>query len=175
MTGLLEDAPRPTKRRTKRVRGDDFALQEFLPYRLSVLAHQVSRSLAEVYGERYGLTIAQWRIIANLGRAGAMTAGVLAERSNLDKPKVTRALKSLIARGLASRTAVKGDRRQARIALTARGRAVFRAVGRLALAWERELCASLDPATLRCFDGAIDELTARARQLAARHGKGPGQ
>jgi DNA-binding MarR family transcriptional regulator len=156
------------------VRRDEFVLEEFLPYRLSVLAHQVSRSLAEVYGERYGLTIAQWRIIANLGRAGAMTAGVLAERSNLDKPKVTRALKSLIARGLVSRTAVKGDRRRASIALTARGRTVFRAVGRLALAWERELCASLDPVAMRCFDGAVDELTARARHLAARHETEPG-
>lgn len=171
MTSLLEAAPVRTKRRFARARGDVFTLEAFLPYRLSVLAHQVSRSLAEVYGARYGLSIAQWRIIANLGRCGAMTAGALAERSSLDKPKVTRALKSLIARGLASRTSVAADRRQARIALTTRGRAVYRAVGRLALAWERELCAALDPGAMSRFDDAIEDLTARARQLAARHHK----
>jgi len=36
-------------------------LETFLPYRLSVLANEVSTRLASVYAERFGLTIPEWR------------------------------------------------------------------------------------------------------------------
>jgi len=64
-------------------------LEDFLPYRLAVLAHTMSRELSGVYGARFGLSIPEWRILANLGRFGPLYAGELAERSSMDKPKVT--------------------------------------------------------------------------------------
>ena len=77
-------------------------LEDFLPYRLAVLAHKTSRELSGVYGERFGLSIPEWRILANLGRFGPLYAGELAERSSMDKPKVTRALQRLQAAGIAA-------------------------------------------------------------------------
>ena len=97
-------------------------LEEFLPYRLAVLAHTMSRELSGVYGERFGLSIPEWRILANLGRFGPLYAGELAERSSMDKPKVTRALQRLEAGGLLRRAIDADDRRQVRLALTRRGR-----------------------------------------------------
>ena len=79
-------------------------LERFLPYRLAVLAHTMSRELSGVYGARFGLSIPEWRILANLGRFGPLYAGELAERSSMDKPKVTRALQRLEAAGLVRRT-----------------------------------------------------------------------
>ena len=76
----------------------EFSLEEFVPYRLAVLARDVSRSLATVYSERFGLSIAEWRVLAVLAHFGAMPAGLVAERSSQDKPKVTRALQRLTAR-----------------------------------------------------------------------------
>ena len=43
-------------------------LEEFLPYRLSVLSNTVSRGIAAAYVDRFGLSIREWRIIAVLGR-----------------------------------------------------------------------------------------------------------
>src|SRR5258705_6071920 len=86
-------------------------LEDFLPYRLAVLAHTASRELSGVYGERFGLSIPEWRILANLGRFGALYAGELAERSSMDKPKVTRALQRLKSGGLLPR-AIDADDRQ---------------------------------------------------------------
>ena len=101
-------------------------LEDFLPYRLAVLAHTTSRELSGVYGERFGLSIPEWRVLANLGRFGPLYAGELAERSSMDKPKVTRALQRLEAGGLVQRAIDAEDRRQVRLALTRRGRPVPR-------------------------------------------------
>jgi DNA-binding MarR family transcriptional regulator len=46
----------------------DLILEDFLPYRLAILSHTVSSSIARAYDQRFGLTIPEWRVIAILGR-----------------------------------------------------------------------------------------------------------
>ena len=41
-------------------------LEQFLPYRISVLSNRVSGNIARLYGERYGLSIPEWRVITIL-------------------------------------------------------------------------------------------------------------
>lgn len=47
-------------------------LQQFMPYRLAVVAEAVSRAIADVYRERFGLTRDEWRVLAALAEAGEM-------------------------------------------------------------------------------------------------------
>jgi DNA-binding MarR family transcriptional regulator len=143
-------------------------LEEFLPYRLAVLAHGVSRGLAEVYTQEFGLTIPEWRILANLGRFGPLNAGDLAERSSLDKPKVTRALQRLEARGLTQRAVEARDRRQVRLTLTRKGRSVFQQIAVLALDWQAKLLASLDPKERAQLDRILTKLARRSEDMRAR-------
>ena len=42
-------------------------LENFLPYRLSILAQVVSEALHALYADRFGLTVTQWRVMAALG------------------------------------------------------------------------------------------------------------
>jgi DNA-binding MarR family transcriptional regulator len=158
-------------RRTPGAAGDPpgeppaLALETFLPYRLVDLASRMSRALGAHYGARFDLTIPEWRIVAVLGRFGPMSAGVVAERTSMDKPKVTRALQRLAAAGRITRTADPDDRRSVAIALTRTGHRLFDDVGRLALAWERDLVSALAPDDLRALFAALDTLS---QQLAAR-------
>jgi DNA-binding MarR family transcriptional regulator len=140
-------------------------LDAFLPYRLAVLAAEVSRGLATVYEKRFDISIAEWRIIANLGRAGPLEAGTLAERSTLDKPKVTRALQRLERRGLVARRIPRDDRRRAVLALTPKGAELHAEIASLALAWEQHLLRGLTAEERAGLEGVIDRLTARARAL----------
>ena len=152
-------------------------LERFLPYRLAVLAHTMSRELSGVYGARFGLSIPEWRILANLGRFGPLNAGELAERSSMEKPKVTRALQRLEARGLTQRAIVSADRRQVRLTLTRRGRLLFRQIAALALEWEAELLDALAPAERTAFDRILTKLMRRAEDMragAARGGRSRG-
>ncbi len=47
--------------------GARLELDEFVPYRLSVLSNRVSGAIARQYTERFGLTMAEWRVMAVLG------------------------------------------------------------------------------------------------------------
>ena len=142
-------------------------LETFVPYRLAVAAHGVSRALSGIYTREFGLSIPEWRVLANLGRFGPLNGGELAERSSMDKPKVTRALQRLEARGLTQRSVVTEDRRQVRLTLTRRGRLMFRQIAALALEWETELLGALDPRERKALDRILAKLTRRAEEVRA--------
>jgi DNA-binding MarR family transcriptional regulator len=148
--------------------GPGLLLEAFVPYRLAVTAHSVSRALSAIYTREFGLSIPEWRVMANLGRFGPLNAGELAERSSLDKPKVTRALQRLEARGLTERGVVATDRRQVRLTLTRRGRLMFRQIAALALDWETRLLSCLDDGERRKLDRILTKLTQRAEDMRAR-------
>ena len=66
-------------------------LQDFFPYQLAQLAEAVSRSVAEVYADRFGLSRDEWRILAALAEEGQMQASDLGPHTSLDKTQVARA------------------------------------------------------------------------------------
>ena len=147
------------------------ALEAFAPYRLAVAAHTVSRALSSIYTKEFGLSVPEWRVLANLGRFGPLNAGELAERSSMEKPKVTRALQRLEARGLTQRAIVSADRRQVRLTLTRRGRLLFRQIAALALEWEAELLDALAPAERTAFDRILTKLMRRAEDMRNSGGR----
>ena len=81
-------------------------LERFLPYRLSVLSNTVSHAIAEMYGERYQLSVTQWRVLAVVGRFPDLSAVEVAERTKMDKVAVSRAVAELIRDGRRSAIAV---------------------------------------------------------------------
>jgi DNA-binding MarR family transcriptional regulator len=137
-------------------------LEQFLPYQLAVTAEAVSAGLASVYATRFGLTIPEWRVIANLGRKETLTAGDAAARASLDKVQVSRALKHLVARKLVVRRIDRADRRRAYLTLTAAGVRLHTDIATLALDWERTLLAGLSPTDRATLDRLLPALAARA-------------
>ncbi len=148
-------------------------LERFLPYRLSVLAGDVSRALSQIYAREFGLSVPEWRILANLGRFGPLNAGDLAERSSLDKPKVTRALQKLEARQLVQRAVDARDRRQVRLSLTRRGRSMLGEIAALALDWERRLLAGLEADDQAALERIFGRLATRTEELRAEGASQP--
>lgn len=140
-------------------------LEKFLPYRLSVLAQLVSESLHDLYGEPFGLTVPQWRVMAALGRFGALTASDVGQRTVMDKVAISRAVAALLKRRLVERVPDRADRRRATLRLSARGRAMHGKIVPLALAYEAKLYEALSPGERQAFDALSDRLFARADAL----------
>jgi DNA-binding MarR family transcriptional regulator len=140
-------------------------LEKFLPYRLSVLAQRVSESLHDLYGEPFGLTVTQWRVMAALGRFGALTASDVGQRTVMDKVAISRAVAGLMKRRLIERAADRADRRRATLRLSARGRTMHGKIVPLALAYEARLYETLSLEERRTFDSLSDRLFARAEAL----------
>jgi DNA-binding MarR family transcriptional regulator len=119
------------------------ALERFLPYRLNVLAASVSNALAQIYAERFGITIPAWRVIATLGQFGVRTGRDIAAHAVMHKSTVSRAVALLVERGLVRRETNAQDAREDLLALTPEGRAVYEALAPEALAFEERLLSSL--------------------------------
>ncbi len=119
-------------------------LADFLPYQLSVASNAVSTRIAEQYRRRFELKTTEWRIMAVLGDAGALTQRELSQLTLIDKVPVNRACKKLEDRGLARRTPNARDGRSHLLELTPEGRAVHAGIMPLALKIEEELFSVLD-------------------------------
>lgn len=141
-------------------KGGDFDLQDFLPYLLNQAAEATSRDFQSTYRARYGLTRTQWRVMANLGRFGAMTARDICRLSHVEKTKVSRAVAGLEAEGLLTRSTNPRDRRAENLSLTPKGRMVFTEIGQQAQAFDADLRARLGPEIATRIDAILREIIA---------------
>lgn len=140
-------------------------LEDFLPYRLSILSNRVSRAIAARYAKTFDLTIPEWRIIAVLGRRPGLTAKEVAEATEMDKVAVSRAVSKLVD---SKRVAARADREDARrqiLSLTAQGESVHARIAPIALASEQKLLASLSMRERELLDALLDRLLEASRGL----------
>ena len=129
----------------------NFVLNDFLPFRLNVLAQTVSERLSAIYVSKFNLDIPQWRILANLASRGDMTAQDIARITYSHKSTVSRAVQELENRGFIARKVSLADKRSFTLALTSEGRRMFRQLLPLVLEFERKLMASISDADARAL------------------------
>ncbi|WP_341703338.1 MarR family transcriptional regulator [Ferrovibrio sp.] len=141
-------------------------LEKFLPYRLSVITNRISGALSRHYAARFGISIPEWRVIANLGRHPGLSANQVSERSAMDKVTVSRAVAALERKGLLDRMRDDGDKRRSHLTLSAAGQAVYGEIAPLALGFERDLLTALEPEEAAQLDRIIDKLNRRMDELS---------
>ena len=142
-------------------------LEAFLPYRLSVLSNTVSKSIARLYADRFGLTIPEWRVLAVLGRFGPISAAEICQATAMDKVQVSRAVQRLISGKLASRKTDADDRRRSVISMTTRGRSIHDQIVPLALSREQLLIEGLDETERAQLWALFDKLAHQAERMLA--------
>jgi DNA-binding MarR family transcriptional regulator len=140
-------------------------LEQFLPYRLNVLASLVSQALSGIYVERYGLGVPEWRVLVTLGQFGVMTGKAVGAHSHMHKTKVSRAVAELEKRKLVARRANRADLRESFLSLTAAGRAIYEELAPGALEFARRLAEVVDPQDRVAFERAMQRLTDRSGAL----------
>ncbi|NDJ57524.1 MarR family transcriptional regulator [Enterobacteriaceae bacterium 4M9] len=100
-------------------------IDTFLPYRLAVVAKDVTRLLHEVYGQRFGFSREEWRLLFLLEEADTLDSVQIAQRTSLDKVQVSRAAARLRARELITSETHPTDRRLRSYSITRYGRDRF--------------------------------------------------
>ena len=137
----------------------DFNLDDFLPYQLSELSRRVSAGFSDHYKDRYGISVAEWRVMAHLSQQEAVSVREIHRRVGLDKPKVSRAATRLEAAGYVTKVINPNDRRLIELSLTPQGRELIATLAPIAADYQARLVAALG-------DGAEDFVT-RVGNLAA--------
>jgi len=144
---------------------DELILEDFLPYRLSVLSHTISTNIARVYEKRFGVSIPEWRVIAILGRFPGLSAVEVADRTLMDKVAVSRAVTKLIKNGRIDREFADADRRRSILNLSEEGRKVHNEIAPLALKFERKLLQDISEEDYETYNDILDRLLSKARLL----------
>jgi DNA-binding MarR family transcriptional regulator len=144
-------------------------LENFLPYRLSVLSNTVSGAIAAAYFAHFGLSIPEWRVMAVLAANPGLSAAEVTARTAMDKVAVSRAVATLLAAGRLRRTTVKADRRRTHLELTPSGTRVYGQVVPVALNYERHLIAPLSARDRATLDRLLRILLGRAIELGPVH------
>ncbi len=141
-----------------------FDLHGFLPYQLKVLADHTSRAFAARYSGRFGISVAEWRVVANLNQAdGPVSVREIHARVDMDKSKVSRAAARLEAAGYITKTPSQADGRLVELALSEAGHAMMAELAQEAEAYQAEVVAQLGPEA-EAFTAALDRLMATRRR-----------
>ncbi|MEQ1725755.1 MAG: MarR family winged helix-turn-helix transcriptional regulator [Sphingopyxis sp.] len=121
-------------------------LSDFVPYQLSVASNAVSDLIARQYQARFGLKVAEWRLLAVLGQGATMNQRALVHATRMDKVTVSRAAAALSERGLIVRAASANDGRSHSLSLSEAGQALYLEIAPAALVMEQAVlgCLTLD-------------------------------
>lgn len=145
------------------------ALENFLPYRLSILSNTISGTIASAYDKRFDLSIPEWRVMAVIARTPGLSAAQVAERTLMDKVAVSRAVAKLLKTERITREFADLDKRRSILALSARGREVYDQVVPMALQMEADLLLGFSEDEINTLNLLVDRMLARMRLLGAPH------
>lgn len=145
----------------------DFNLDDFLPYQLAELSRRVSAGFSRHYRDRYGISVAEWRVLAHLSQQEAVSVREIHRRVGMDKPKVSRAATRLEAAGFITKVVNASDRRLVELSLTGKGKELIETLAPIASDYQERLMASLGNEA----EDFVGTVRALAGQLAAEEGE----
>lgn len=134
-------------------------LFKFVPFRLNRLAAEVSAALSVEYQERYGLDIPEWRVLATLGfRKDACSAQYISQCTRTHKSTISRAVTALMKRKLIERVENANDRREFRLRVTRKGRALYEELIPRLLRKEHEIMSCLSSAERKALAALLGKI-----------------
>lgn len=145
---------------------ETLSLKQFLPYRCSNLAEQISVSLSRIYVDKFGISIAGWRVLVTLAEYGELQAKEVARLTSLDKVRVSRTVAGLMEQDLLARRVCDNDSRATWLSLSAAGERLYQRIVPQALAWERDLVAPLSKAEQQSLSRILDKLEGRLVEIS---------
>ncbi|TWT03138.1 MarR family winged helix-turn-helix transcriptional regulator [Reyranella sp. CPCC 100927] len=140
-------------------------IRELLSYRVGRTANAMSHSAALRF-QRFNVTLQEWRTLALLAADAPQSLNRLARSAGLDKAQMSRAVSSLVKRGLVIRKPSPAGGRAVDLTLSRRGAALYRDL--MADAQERDdaFRACLSPEESRIFEAALRKLYTVGRALS---------
>jgi DNA-binding MarR family transcriptional regulator len=130
---------------------------DYLPYRVTLLAKLLDRCTTRLLQASSGLSVAEWRVLAQLAIASPESASVrqLAEQAWVDRAEVSRAAASLEHRGYVERRENPRDRRSPLLYCSDKGMALYRRVSPSRVEFHSSLTAMLGPEQARQMEAAM--------------------
>ena len=158
-------APATTLRRlsaTRATLGPIGKLEDFIPFKLAVVANRVSQSIGHLFETRFDLQIPEWRILMALYAYGRLPFYELVERTSMDKARVSRAQRRLVDLRMIETEVDPGDARKLLLTITTEGARICKRILPEAAAREAWYMAALTEEEHHQLDAILDKLMVRS-------------
>jgi DNA-binding MarR family transcriptional regulator len=143
-----------------------------LPFRLLILAKMLDRLASATILRGEHVTLAEWRVMANLARTGGSTVNALAAASYVDRAEVSRASRALEKHGLVARTPHPASKAKRLLTLTDAGREMATRIGHQRRAFYTYLLEGLGEEDRQKLDELLLHLAVRIEKYDPDHSPG---
>ena len=141
-------------------------LGELVTMRLIGLFSLMRRGGGLAQRRQFGLSEVDWRIMTQVGQFAPLSLSELADFNLQDRGQMSRAVKSMVARGLLSRERKPGGP-EIEIRLTEQGQAVFSRMVELVVERDRRLTKGMSADDLATLRRLTDMMIAQAEAMMA--------
>jgi DNA-binding MarR family transcriptional regulator len=145
-------------------------IEELLLFRMSQILAAGGAPVIRLCEGQYGITRREWRVIASLQTAKRMLSSELAEHLQLDRARTSRAITSLVTKGLLQRHGVANDLRKAEVEMTDKGRALYTKLFPQVQEINAGLLSTLTDAEIELLDSALTTLQKQAKRMGGLEG-----
>ncbi|HKQ29344.1 MAG TPA: MarR family winged helix-turn-helix transcriptional regulator [Burkholderiales bacterium] len=149
-------------------RPEAYDVRSLLSHRLLVLSNTLGKGAVRLYAQRFGVPLAEWRLLAALVVNAPASVNALAAALSTDKGWISRTTASLVDKGLAATRPDPSDARSFQIVLTPAGRALHKRILPAALERQRKLLEAFSDKELATLDELLTRLQKQAELLADR-------
>ena len=126
-------------------------IEKYPPFLLNAVSSAWGRKTSAIYRHRFGLGIAEWRIIAMLNIEPRITANRICAVLRFDKASASRVLRFLDTQGIVTYEASPTDERKRRWWLSEKGLKIHDDLLAIALGCEEEMIADVAAEDLETF------------------------
>ena len=137
--------------------------QDHLPYRLLLLARMVDRQSAREL-QKFGLTLAEWRVLAFIGVTGPASAAQIGKSGEIDRAEISRAVGILQGKGLIERRPDDNHRKRFIISMTAAGESLFKEVRQQRRAFFKGMTEGLSQTDRELIDKGLETMAVNLLQ-----------
>ena len=148
--------------------GDPRLLRGLLSHRVLVLSNTLARAAARYYPRRFGVRLAEWRVIDALHAGRGISANEISQWLQTDKAWVGRSVERLISAGYVRRKPDPKHGRRLLLMLTAKGEGAYSAIATAAQRRHDNVLKALSTEERRMLEAILGKLQARAEEMLAQ-------
>jgi DNA-binding MarR family transcriptional regulator len=135
-----------------------------LPHRLLLLARMIDRATAQQLQENFGLTLAEWRVLAFICSVGPASAADIGGAFDSDRAEVSRAVKRLIDAGLIDRNSNESNRKRQIISVLPEGQVIFDRARKMRGDYFEAILRDVDQSGRDFFNDALRKIAMRVTE-----------
>ena len=154
--------------------GDPRLLRGLLSHRVLVLSNTLARAASRYYPRRFGVRLAEWRVIDALHAGHGITANQISQWLQTDKAWVGRSVERLIAAGYVRRRPDPEHGRRLLLTLTAKGERAYTGIAAAAQRRHDNVLKALTAEERQTLERILGKLQGRAEEMLSEQGLGFG-